>query len=300
MSISTSLPSLTPPPILIPESAHFWPPLQPISFTSYWTQHYSPHSTLQSTLNTTVHTQYCLGHSTLEWAVQHYGAHTRVGSEYTDPSQHTAPHLSAPHVSRVHPSPLPLPHWRTVCVGAVCGTHCTVAPSVWHALHLHCPVAPNVWHALHCGTQCVAHTALWHPVCGTHGNALHCGTQCVARTALWHPVCGTHCTCTALWHPVCGTHCTVAPSVWHARHCTALWHPVCGTHQGWAICSVTTLWQHRDRIRDRICDRTVIVKWQANFFWTMIVIVSLNGLICWAILNNITRYWAISPEIGRY
>ena len=32
-----------------------------------------------------------------------------------------------------------------------------------------------------------------------------------------------------------------------------------------SICSVTTLWQHRDRIRDRIRDRTVIVKWQ-NFF----------------------------------
>ena len=35
--------------------------------------------------------------------------------------------------------------------------------------------------------------------------------------------------------------------------------------QGCSICSVTTLLQHRDRIRDRIRDRTVIVKLQ-NFF----------------------------------
>ena len=70
--------------------------------------------------------------------------------------------------------------------------------------------------------------------------------------------------------------------------------------QGWAICSVTTLWQHRDRIRDRICDRTVIVKWQSIFFWTMTVIVLLNGPICWAIWGDITRYRAISPDIGRY
>ena len=70
--------------------------------------------------------------------------------------------------------------------------------------------------------------------------------------------------------------------------------------QGWAICSVTTSWQHRDRIRDRICDRTVIVKWQANFFWTRTVIMLLNGPICWAIWGDITWYRAISPDIGRY
>ena len=56
-----------------------------------------------------------------------------------------------------------------------------------------------------------------------------------------------------------------------------------------------------------IHDRTVIVKRQAIFFLTMIVIVTFNVPIFWAIWHNITlygailgQYRAIAGNIGRY
>ena len=72
----------------------------------------------------------------------------------------------------------------------------------------------------------------------------------------------------------------------------------CAVHmeQGCSICSVTTLWQHRDRIRDRIRDRTVIIKWQ-SFFSDH----DRYRDVKWAhILGDMGRYRPISGDIGRY
>ena len=70
-----------------------------------------------------------------------------------------------------------------------------------------------------------------------------------------------------------------------------------GCSRAKVIWHMTTLWQHRDRICDRICDGTVIVKWQANFFLDH----DRHRVVKWAhMLGNMGRYHPIWGDNTQY